>query len=118
MKGSSMKKLIASLVAGSMLISTPVIARDHDRQDRREWRDRGERRGGGCGWLCGAIIGGVVVGALSSNNRDRERNRQREFDNRYIPPDYRRDSRNCVREQVTEWYRGERYIYWQTVCNF
>ena len=114
-----MKKLIASLIVGSMLISTPVIARDHDRQDRREWRDRGERRSG-CGWLCGAIIGGVVVGALSSNNRerDRERDREREFDNRYIPPDYRRDRRNCVREQVTEWYRGERYIYWQTVCNF
>ena len=109
-----MKKLIASLAAGSMLISTPAFAehrwrdRDHVQRDRR----------GGCGWLCGAIIGGVVVGVLSSNNRDRERERQREFDNRYIPPDYRRDSRHCVREQVTEWYRGERYIYWQTTCNF
>jgi len=114
MKGFSMKKLITSLVAGSMLISTPVFAQDHD---RREWRERSERRGGGCGWLCGAIIGGVVVGVLSSNNRDRDRDRQRELDNRYYPPDHRRDSRYCVREQVTEWYRGERYIYWQTTCN-
>jgi Ni/Co efflux regulator RcnB len=115
MKGSNMKRLITSLVIGSMLISTPALAQNYDRQDRREWRDRNERRGNGCGWLCGAIIGGVVVGALSSNNRDRERNRQ--FDNRYYPPDYRIDRRHCVREQVTEWYRGERYVYWQTTCN-
>ena len=118
-----MKKLIASLVVGSMLISTPAFA-DH-RRDRDRGHVQQERRGGGCGWLCGAIIGGVVVGALSSGNRDRERDRDRwrernpepYNDIRYFPPDYRYDRRYCVREQITEWHRGERYVYWETRCN-
>ena len=124
-----MKKLIAFALAASMLITTPAFAQSNDFNDRRdkrdrgEWRDQNQRRGGGCGWLCGAIIGGVVVGALSSNNRDRERDRERERDyepyndTRYYPPDYRYDRRYCVREQITEWYRGERYVYWETRCN-
>jgi hypothetical protein len=115
MKGSSMKKLIAALVTGSMLISTPVLARDHDRYERKEWREK--KRSNGCGWLCGAIIGGVVVGALSSSDRDRERRRDREYDNDYYPPNHRVDRRYCVREKVIERYRGERYVYWQTTCN-
>ena len=105
-----MKKLIASALAASMLISTPALAEHRDR-DRNHHESR---RGGGCGWLCGAIIGGIVVGALSSEDRDR---RDRDYDNRYYPPDYRYDRRYCVREQVVEWRYGERYIYWQTVCN-
>jgi Ni/Co efflux regulator RcnB len=117
MKGFNMKKLIASVIAASMLIATPALAQNNDFNDRRDWRDRGEwrdqnqRRGGGCGWLCGAIIGGVVVGALSSNRRD---NRD---DNRYYPPNSRFDERYCVREQIVEWRFGERYVYWQTTCN-
>jgi hypothetical protein len=111
-----MKKLIAFALAASMLITTPAFA-DHRNRDRDQVQQ--ERRRGGCGWLCGAIIGGVVVGALSS--RDRNRNpdfdQYRDWDNRYYPPDVRRGDRYCVREQVTEWYRGERYIYWQTTCN-
>ena len=120
-----MKKLIAFALAASMLITTPAFAQNNDfndrrdRRDRGEWRDQNQRRGGGCGWLCGAIIGGVEVGALSS--RDRNRNpdfdQYRDWDNRYYPPDVRRGDRYCVREQITEWYRGERYIYWQTTCN-
>ena len=123
-----MKKLIASVLAASMLISTPAYA---DHRDNR-WRDRDHRenvhherrRGNGCGWLCGAIIGGIVVGALSSDareHRERERRREydryREYDNRYYPPNHRIDKRYCVREQVVEWYRGERYIYWEERCN-
>jgi hypothetical protein len=107
-----MKKLLASLIIGSMLISTPSLARDRDRHERKEWRDRSERKSG-CGWLCGAIIGGVVVGVLSSKNREQEP----EYDNRYYPPEYRYDKRYCVREQITEWRRGERYVYWETRCN-
>jgi len=116
-----MKKLIASLVVGSMLISTPAFA-DH-RRDRNRDHVQQERRKAGCGWLCGAIIGGVVVGALSSGNRDRERDRERERDYepyneiRYYPPDYRYDRRYCVREQITEWRGRERYVYWETRCN-
>jgi len=110
-----MKKLIASLVVGSMLISTPAFA-DH-RRDRDHVHQ--ERRKSGCGWLCGAIIGGVAVAVLSSSERERERERNQEprDDNRYYPPDYRYDRRYCVREQITEWYRGERYVYWETRCN-
>lgn len=106
-----MKKLIASALAASMLISTPAFAEHRDRGRDRSQQEH--RRGSGCGWLCGAIIGGIVVGALSSEDRDR---RDRD-DNRYYPPDTRYDRRYCVREQVVEWYRGERYIYWQTTCN-
>ena len=101
-----MKKLLAGLVAASML-TTPAMARD--RSD-----DYREHRGGGCGWLCGAIIGGIVVGAISSSRDDR---REREYDNRYYPPNSRYDERYCVREQIVEWRRGERYVYWQTTCN-
>ena len=110
-----MKKLIASLVVGSMLISTPAFA-DH-RRDRDHVHQ--ERRKSGCGWLCGAIIGGVAVAVLSSSERERERERNQEprDDNSYYPPDYRYDRRYCVREQITEWYRGERYVYWETRCN-
>lgn len=106
-----MKKIIASVIAASMLISTPALARDYNQRNHKEYRQRD--RGNGCGWLCGAIIGGIVVGALSSSERERER----QYDNRYYPPDNRIDRRYCVREQVTEWYRGERYVYWQTTCN-
>lgn len=108
-----MNKFVTSLVACSMLITTPAMAREH--------RDRGshsESRGGGCGWLCGAIIGGIVVGALSSRDRrSSDYDRERDYDNRYYPPDYRYDRHYCVREQITEWRRGERYVYWQTTCN-
>jgi hypothetical protein len=112
-----MKKLIVAALAASMLITSPAFA------DHRQGRDQSqqERRKGGCGWLCGAIIGGVVVGALSSSNRERDRERERNQepynDTRYYPPDYRYDRRYCVREQITEWYRGERYVYWETRCN-
>lgn len=112
-----MKKMIAALVAGSMLVSTPVLARDYDRTERKEWREHEKKRGNGCGWVCGAIIGGVVVGAISSSERERERKRNREYNDRYYPSEYRYDRRYCVREKVTEWYRGERYVYWQTTCN-
>lgn len=108
-----MKKLIASAVVASMLISTPAFAEHRDRSRDRDYSQQ-ERRRGGCGWLCGAIIGGLVVGAVASEDRYR---RDREYDNRYYPPDTRYDRRYCVRQQVTEWYRGERYIYWETICN-
>lgn len=118
-----MKKFIAIVLAASMLITTPAFA-EHRKRDRDHSQQ--ERRKGGCGWLCGAIIGGVVVGALSSRDRNRNPdfdqyrdydNRYYPYDNRYYPPDVRRGDRYCVREQITEWYRGERYIYWQTTCN-
>ena len=117
-----MKKLMASVIAASMLIATPTLAQNNDRNDRRQWNDQNQRRGGGCGWLCGAIIGGVVVGALSSNNRrdsrrDPNYNSDRYIDNNYYPPDYRYDRSYCVREQITEWRYGERYVYWETRCN-
>ena len=103
-----MKKFMTCMLAVSLLATTPAYAR-HDREYRHHDR-------GGCGWLCGAILGGIVVGAIASGNRDRDRE-DREYDNRYYPPDYRRDSRYCVREQVTEWHRGQRYVYWETRCN-
>ncbi len=116
------KKLTLALAAATMLV-TPVMAEAKDRHnhDRKEWNQRSDRRGNGCGWLSGAIIGGIVVGALSSSDRETRRNpdydRDRDYDNRYYPPDYRYDRRYCVREQITEWVRGERYVYWQTTCN-
>jgi hypothetical protein len=115
MKGSNMKRFIASVIAVSMLVSTPVYA--GDRWKDRDYSHQERRKSKGCGWLCGAIIGGVVVGAISSSERERKRNREREYDNRYYPPEYTHDRRYCVREQITEWYRGEKYVYWQTTCN-
>jgi predicted nucleic acid-binding protein len=112
-----MKKLIAAALAASMLITSPAFA-EHRKRDRDHSQQ--ERRKSGCGWLCGAIIGGVVVGVLSSDNNRQHREREREQDyrdNRYYPPDYRYDRRYCVREQITEWHRGERYVYWETRCN-
>ncbi len=112
-----MKKLIASALAASMLITSPAFA-EHRKRDRDHSQQ--ERRKSGCGWLCGAIIGGVVVGVLSSDDRrDREeRERVEDYnDTRYYPPNYRYDRRYCVREQITEWRRGERYVYWETRCN-
>ena len=111
-----MKKLITLAVISSMLISTPVLARNYDRTEHRE---HNQKRKSGCGWLCGAIIGGVVVGALSSKDRNRspDYNKYRDYDNRYYPPNYEYDRRYCVREQITEWRYGERYVYWQTTCN-
>ena len=108
-----MKKILASLIAVSML-ATPAMA-EHRKRDRDGYSHREKR--GGCGWLCGAIIGGVVVGALSSSERRDRYEREYEYDNRYYPPDYRYDRRYCVREQIVEWRYGERYIYWQTICN-
>jgi hypothetical protein len=107
-----MKKLIATALAASMLITSPAFA-EHRKRDRDHTQQ--ERRKSGCGWLCGAIIGGVAVAVLSSS--ERERNQEPRDDNRYYPPDYRYDRRYCVREQITEWYRGERYVYWETRCN-
>ena len=109
-----MKKLITFAIVSSMLISTPVLAKNYDRTEHREHK---QKRKSGCGWLCGAIIGGVVVGALSSSNRYQETNQEPRDDNRYYPPNYRYDRRYCVREQITEWRYGERYVYWQTTCN-
>lgn len=114
-----MKKLIASALAASMLITSPAFA-EHRKRDRDHSQQ--ERRKSGCGWLCGAIIGGVVVGVLSSDSnrerREREREEEQDYnDIRYYPPDYRYDRRYCVREQITEWRRGERYVYWETRCN-
>jgi hypothetical protein len=111
-----MKKLIVTALAASMLITSPAFA-EHRKRDRDHTQQ--ERRKSGCGWLCGAIIGGVAVAVLSSSERERERERNQEprDDNRYYPPDYRYDRRYCVREQITEWYRGERYVYWETRCN-
>lgn len=112
-----MKKLIATALAASVLITSPAFA-EHRKRDRDHSHQ--ERRKSGCGWLCGAIIGGVVVGALSSdsNRERREREREQDYnDIRYYPPDYRYDRRYCVREQITEWRYGERYVYWQTTCN-
>jgi len=93
------KIMYSSLIAVSLL-ATPAMAREQYNH---------EKRSSGCGWLCGAIIGGIVVGALSSSKEEK--------DNRYYPPDNRYDRRYCVREQIVEWYHGERYIYWQTTCN-
>ena len=117
-----MKKLITFAIVSSMLISAPALAQNNDRNDRREQRDQNQRRGGGCGWLCGAIIGGIVVGVLSSDNnqerRERGRGQEQDYnDTRYYPPDYRYDRRYCVREQITEWRYGRRYVYWETTCN-
>ena len=117
-----MKKLITLAIVSSMLISAPALAQNNDRNDRREHRDQNQRRGGGCGWLCGAIIGGIVVGVLSSDNnqerRERGRGQEQDYnDTRYYPPDYRYDRRYCVREQITEWRYGSRYVYWETTCN-
>jgi len=109
-----MKKLIATALAASMLITSPAFA-EHRKRDRDHTQQ--ERRKSGCGWLCGAIIGGVAVAVLSSSESERERNQEPRDDNRYYPPDYRYDRRYCVREQITEWYRGERYVYWETRCN-
>lgn len=114
-----MKKLIAAALAASMLITSPAFA-EHRKRDRDHSQQ--ERRKSGCGWLCGAIIGGVVVGVLSSDSnrerREREREEEQDYnDIRYYPPDYRYDRRYCVREQITEWRRGERYVYWETRCN-
>ena len=110
-----MKKLIASALAASMLITSPAFA-EHRKRDRDHTQQ--ERRKSGCGWLCGAIIGGIVVGALASKQREPEEDRNQDYnDIRYYPPDYRYDRRYCVREQITEWRRGERYVYWETRCN-
>jgi len=115
MRSSNMKKLIASALAASMLITSPAFA-EHRKRDRDHSQQ--ERRKSGCGWLCGAIIGGIVVGALSSKEREPEEDRNQDYrDNRYYPPDYRYDRRYCVREQITEWHRGERYVYLETRCN-
>lgn len=109
-----MKKFITVLVAISM-ISTPAIAREPRGRDRGDYNHRERDRGNKCGWLCGALIGGVVVGAIASSKRDRDYDR--EYDNQYYPPEHRYDRRYCVQEQITEWYRGERYVYWETRCN-
>jgi Ni/Co efflux regulator RcnB len=113
-----MIKNLALTIAAALMVLTPVTAearnRDHNYEQRKE-----RKRGNGCGWLCGDIIGGVVVGALSSKDRERspDYDRQRDYDNRYYPPNYHYDRRYCVREQITEWRYGERYVYWQTTCN-
>ena len=110
-----MKKLITFAIVSSMLISTPVLARNYDRTEHREHK---QKRKSGCGWLCGAIIGGVVVGVLASKERAPEEDRNQDYnDIRYYPPDYRYDRRYCVREQITEWRYVRRYVYWETTCN-
>lgn len=110
-----MKKILAGLIAVSM-IATPAMARhrNHD-QDNRRYEHKENRRGG-CGWLCGAIIGGLIVGTISSDRRNESEN-ARDYDDRYYPPNYRYDTRYCVREQIVEYRYGQRYIYWQTTCN-
>jgi hypothetical protein len=119
-----MKKLITSMIVASMLACTPAFADDNNYQaPRGEYRsydnyDRHHHRGGGGKWVA-PLIGGIVIGALlsGSSRRDRNYSSSYDYDNRYYPPDTRYDTRYCVREQVTEWHGGERYIFWETRCN-
>ena len=86
-----MKKLIASALVASMLITTPAFA-EHRKRDRDYSQHKRHKSDSGCGGVCGAIIGGVVVGALSSERKERKEQDQ-EYDNRYYPPDHRVDKR-------------------------
>lgn len=118
-----MKKILTSLIVSALLV-TPAMAQqgrdrhgnsdyNHSRQNDSHRHNKNKRSG--CGWLCGAIIGGVVIAAIGSrSNRQSPEDRD---DNRYYPPDYRYDSRYCVREQIVEWRGNERYVYWETRCN-
>jgi Ni/Co efflux regulator RcnB len=118
-----MKKILMSLIVSALLVTPAMAQQGRDRHDnsdrynqsRQNDNHRHNNKRSGCGWLCGAIIGGVVIATiLPRQNRQPAEDRD---DNRYYPPNYRYDSRDCVREQIVEWRGNERYVYWQTICN-
>lgn len=116
----TIKKILLSLAAFTM-ISTPIVA---EARDRDHWAERHhrDRRGVSTGEALAISLGAVILGSIVSDSRDRRYRDDRYRDdyryrNEYIPPDHRYDRRYCVREQITEWYRGERYVYWETRCN-
>ena len=110
------KRLFLALATIGM-VTAPIAAsandrhRDHDR--RIEYR---ERRGGiNTGEAIAIGLGAIILGSAISNSNRRDRRGWR--NNEYVPPNHRYDTRYCVREQIVEWHRGERYVFWETRCN-
>lgn len=121
------KKILFALATASMVMA-PVAAQADDRYDRRHrvensrdyerHRRHRDRRGGiNTGEAVAIGLGAIILGSMISDSKNRDRDQYRRYDNEYIPPDNRYDRRYCVREQITEWYRGERYVFWETRCN-
>lgn len=117
-----MKKIVTALAALSML-ATPIVAEAGDGNHRRDshssrqdrHRDRGIKTGEAIAIGLGAIILGSIV---NSSNGDRNYYRYDEdtYNYRYRDRD-RRYRRVCFEEQVVEWHRGRRYIYYIPRCH-
>jgi len=103
-----MKKLLASIIAVSM-IATPALAQRNDRHnggyERYERYDhKRHNRGVRTGEAVALILGGAILGAaISKNNRNR-RVEQYEY------PQYRRQLQQVCQDNVQYDYYGNPYV--------
>lgn len=101
-----MRKFLTAMAAIAM-VATPATA---------EARHKDNRRGDKVENFIGGLIVGVVVGAaVSSAERDRQRREDEYYEPRYRDDNYRH-RRVCFEEQIVEYHRGRKYVYYEYRC--
>jgi hypothetical protein len=100
-----MKKFLTTLAAVAVL-ATPVAA-----EARHKDKDRGDKVGNFIGGLIVGAVVGIAVSSADRNKRDDTYN-----DRRYRDYDDYRPRRVCFEEQIVEYHRGRKYVYYEYRC--
>lgn len=108
-----MKKILTALLAATLVVSPVAAQHRHDRdgynrhQSSRHYEHRERRRDKNGNLILGIIIGGIAGAVIADRNRY-------ERDDR----DYRHSRHYCTTEQVVEYHRGRKYVYYVERCNY